>query len=154
MKKSTSLIAGFMALSMLLSACTSGGEAKDIDVAATSKSMMEATTFSDDMVLLSEKVVANYYDLENVDEMAVYICPTGGYAEEVALFKAKDGKAEDLKTEAQAHIDARKAEFEGYVPAEVFKLENAKILTNGNYVAVIVADDTAQATAEFEKAFE
>ena len=49
----------------------------------------------------------------------------------------------------QTHLDARKTEYESYRPDEVKKLDGAAVVKSGDYVAVIIADDTAAAEAAY-----
>lgn len=152
MKKISRVLAVTMAAMMMLTGCSGGG--KDVDVAQVAADMVAATTFEDEMRLMLEDVVTNKYDMEHMESYAVYMCPTGGYADEIAVFKAKEGKGEELKNAVTAHVTERKAEFDGYVPAEVQKLEQAQVLAQDDYVALIVAGDTTAAADVFTKAFE
>ena len=57
---------------------------------------------------------------------------------------------QDFQEMIQTHLDARKTEYESYRPDEVKKLDGAAVVKSGDYVAVIIADDTAAAEAAFE----
>ena len=111
--------------------------------------MVEATTFNDEVIAISADIVPNYYTIpDSVEEYAVYMCPTGATVEEISVFRTSDtAAAEEM---IQNHIDARKAEYESYRPDEVKKLDAASIVKSGDYVAVIIADDTAAAAEAFE----
>ncbi len=85
-----------------------------------------------------------------IDDGAVLQTSTGGVADEVSVLHLK--KSEDVsiaKTKLQDRITERTQEFSGYKPEEVYKLDNAKIAVQGNYVALIVSDDADQIEAAF-----
>ena len=78
----------------------------------------------------------------------MYMCPTGATVEEISVFRTSDAAA--VEEMIQTHLDARKTEYESYRPDEVKKLDGAAVVKSGDYVAVIIADDTAAAEAAFE----
>ena len=111
--------------------------------------MVEATTFNDEVIAISADVVPNYYTIpDSVEDYAVYMCPTGATVEEISVFRTSDAAA--VEEMIQTHLDARKTEYESYRPDEVKKLDGAAVVKSGDYVAVIIADDTAAAEAAFE----
>ena len=85
---------------------------------------------------------------DSVEDYAVYMCPTGATVEEISVFRTSDAAA--VEEMIQTHLDARKTEYESYRPDEVKKLDGAAVVKSGDYVAVIIADDTAAAEAAFE----
>ena len=159
-------LAALLALSM--TACSggnesssSGGSSSSTPSASTAsasaadlaKQMVDATTFNDEMIQISEDVVPNYYNLpDGVDDYCVYLCPTGATVEEISVFHLADGAVADMRTEIERHVDARTTEYESYRPEEIPKLDNAAIVESKDYIAVIIADDTAPASQVFEDA--
>lgn len=87
-----------------------------------------------------------FFSLFNLDEQmvddAVLYSSTGATAEEVAVIKAADGKAEDVVKACEGRIQAQKEGFENYVPEELEKLSKPVILTFGNTVIYVVCDDS------------
>lgn len=167
MKKILALsLAALLALSM--TACSGGDESSSsggssssapsastasVSAADLAKQMVDATTFNDEMIQISEDVVPNYYNLpDGVDDYCVYLCPTGATVEEISVFHLADGAVADMRTEIERHVDARTTEYESYRPEEIPKLDNAAIVESGDYIAVIIADDTAPASQVFEDA--
>ena len=114
---------------------SSSSQASEVTADSLAQKMVEATTFNDEVIAISADVVPNYYTIpDSVEDYAVYMCPTGATVEEMI----------------QTHLDARKTEYESYRPDEVKKLDGAAVVKSGDYVAVIIADDTAAAEAAFE----
>lgn len=128
---------------------SSSSQTAEVTSDALAQKMVEATTFNDEVIAISADIVPNYYTIpDSVEEYAVYMCPTGATVEEISVFRTSDtAAAEEM---IQNHIDARKAEYESYRPDEIKKLDAASIVKSGDYVAVIIADDTAAAAEAFE----
>ena len=130
---------------------SSAADPKTSEVTADglAKKMVEATTFQDEVIAISAEIVPNYYTIpDSVKEYAVYMCPTGATVEEISVFHTSDAAA--VEKMIQTHLEARTAEYESYRPDEVKKLDGAKVVKSGDFVAVIIADDTAAAEAAFE----
>lgn len=152
-RKFARLLGAALTLGLLFTGCSGGEAVKEIDLTAVSKTMAEADCFEGELVLISDKVVEKQYDLTGVESAVVYLEPTGGMAEEVSLFKAKSGEGEKVKAMLEKRLTEQKTKFENYVPAEVFKIENAVLLEKGDYLGLVVATDPAAAEEAFDKAF-
>ena len=127
---------------------------KKMLAAALAKEMLDATSWNDEMIQISEDVVPNYYTIpDNVEEYVVYLCPTGATVEEISVFKTSDGKTADMESAIDNHIQARITEYESYRPEEVKKLNSATVVASDGYVAVIIADDNGPATDKFDETF-
>ena len=127
----------------------SSSQASEVTADSLAQKMVEATTFNDEVIAISADVVPNYYTIpDSVEDYAVYMCPTGATVEEISVFRTSDAAA--VEEMIQTHLDARKTEYESYRPDEVKKLDGAAVVKSGDYVAVIIADDTAAAEAAFE----
>ena len=128
---------------------SSSSQASEVTADSLAQKMVEATTFNDEVIAISADVVPNYYTIpDSVEDYAVYMCPTGATVEEISVFRTSDAAA--VEEMIQTHLDARKTEYESYRPDEVKKLDGAAVVKSGDYVAVIIADDTAAAEAAFE----
>lgn len=105
--------------------------------------IVENTEFKD---YISEVDNEIFFSLFNLDEQtvddAVFYSSTGATAEEVAVIKAADGKAEDVVKACEGRIQAQKEGFENYVPEELEKLSRPVILTYGNTVIYVVCEDS------------
>ena len=98
-----------------------------------------------------EKTAENlgaYYDIDiaTVAEMSVFICGSGAYPDELAVFKFNDEAAAKAGAEAvQSRLDSQIAIYKDYTPAEMYKLDEAVIITDGNWVAFVACTDNARA---------
>ncbi len=94
------------------------------------------------MSIVDEEIFFSLYDLDEIDvkEVTLY-ASTGATAEEVAVIKTKDGKAEAVEKACRKRIEAQKQGFEDYVPKELEKLEKPVIMKAGNSVIMVVCDD-------------
>ena len=145
-----------LTVALLLAGCASNDVSnKEIDMETVAADMVEATTFDEAPVKVSESYASNHYDLTGVESCVIYRNASGGKAEECSIFKAKDADSvETVKSMLESHLEDQKTAFENYVPAEIYKLDNAVLTTKGNYVMLVVASDGSQAEAVFDKAFE
>lgn len=117
--------------------------------------VVEATAFKDSLSQLEGDAVFNIYNLEEsqLEDKAVYV-GTGATAEEVAVFKAKTADdVEKIKAAIQERLEDQTFNFQNYVPGEMTKIENPLIATNGNYVMLVLADDSAAAQQAFDAQF-
>ena len=136
-----------MALAMLagLCACGGGGEAKEIDLDALAAELTACEAFTDILSQPADGVAARLYGFEDGDVVkCVMYTGTGATAEEIFLAQAADGAAAAaLKTACEQRVENQKLAFRSYAPAEVEKLDNAVIMTSGNYVVLVVSADAA-----------
>ena len=92
--------------------------------------------------------IGAYYDIDTttVMEMSVFICGSGAYPDELAVFEFNDEASAKAGAEAvQNRLDSQIAIYKDYTPAEIYKLEEAVIITNGNWVAFAACADNARA---------
>ena len=158
MRTLRSIFALTLAIALLLTGCTQRPQtsAKEVDIAKLADDMLASLTIDDDMMELNKDTIVNLYeyDAESIDTFKVYASATMSTANEVAVFKAANSEGvEYIEEMLSLRIQTQKFNYENYVPAEMAKIENAQILKNGLYVAMIVNDDPAPAKTIFEKAF-
>ncbi len=68
----------------------------------------------------------------------------GGLADEISIVRLKDqADVKIAKDKFTDRLEERKNQFGGYKPEEVYKLDNAMIMVQGNYVALIIGEDPA-----------
>lgn len=87
-----------------------------------------------------------------IDDGAVLQTAAGGTADEVSVLHLK--KNEDVsiaKNKLSDRLSERLEMFAGYKPEEVCKLENARIMIQGNYAALIVSDEAEAIEAEIRR---
>ena len=146
------LVAGVLGISMVtgLTACgSSDGKAqvKCLDIvkacseAASEGSLNEWYSYGEDAYDDSfDSLYGVRFDM--IDDGAVLQTAGGGVADEVSVLHLK--KSEDVsiaKKKLEDRVTERRNQFNGYKPEEVYKLDNARVVVQGNYAALIVSDD-------------
>ena len=72
-------------------------------------------------------------------DAAMYICGSGGFADELFIIKTDDSSA--YSDNARKRINDRMKDFEDYDPDESAKLEDALVLDTGGYFIYFVTND-------------
>ena len=168
MKKFTRIIAAIILPAMLISLTACGGETTSSATSEvnsvqtnqnasapadiTSKIMTDIKFPS--MAQIKEERLASYYDIDSakIDAYSAYICGSGAYPDEIAVFKMKS--ADDVnavKTVLEARVEKQTTTFKDYTPAEMYKIDGKNIIVNGNYIALIICSDNAGATSTFNE---
>lgn len=154
MKKAISVML-VLALMLCLAAC--GGkteEAVKIDVNALYESYGQ---YMPDMFFPDEDTMMNFLGIsvEDCAQYKVAICAEGMRADEVWLIEAKDAAAlETLQQLAQTRIEAKMDETVSYAPDQYVVVEKAVVLTNGNYLALLISPEVDALKAGFEALFQ
>ena len=129
---------------------------KTLDIKAFAEEAVTAIDFGDDMIVLSETIAGDFYDLD-FDGLTSYIIYTSGTratASEIAVFElASEEAVEAAKLSAQTRIDDQKESYEDYRPDEMVKLNSPLIKVEGNYLLVSVTSDNATIENLFDKSF-
>lgn len=141
-------------LCMAVLLCGCGSKAKDIDVAAFADSVAEKVDFGDELLAVPEKIVSDYYTLpEGIESFKIYVSATSATASELAVFKCKDANAlKEVKSAVESRVAEQTASYENYRPDEKFRLDNAVILTEGNYLVFAVSNDNKAVEKMFSEA--
>lgn len=97
--------------------------------------------------------MAGYYDVaaDKKDSYSAYICGSGAYPDEIAVFKMKS--ADDVnavKSVLEKRVESQSATFKDYTPDEMYKIDGNNVVTSGNYVALIICADNAKAIEDFK----
>ena len=90
---------------------------------------------------VAEEIISEYVDYPGVVETTVY---QGQYMTE-------NGDVQVAKQKLQERIEERRNTFAGYKPEEVYKLDNASVIVQGNYAALIISDDNEGFEAEIRR---
>ena len=142
-----------MILSILtFSAC---GKATANPVAKDVTASIISDFSSDSMTELSADRVNSYYDidLKKLEDFSIYIEGSGGYADEVAIFKVKDNKdIEDIKASINDRIKNRLKDFDGYNSEELVKIKNNLVLVKGKYILFVISENNDKAKSTFNAA--
>lgn len=138
-----------------LTAC-GGGKAindKPADIAAAIVAGLPSDV---SMVELDSARIANYYtiDMSKVEELSVYIEGSGGFADEVAVFRMKStDDIEEAKAAVEKRVEKQRKGFDGYVPAEVERIDNNSVVAKQNYLLFVISDDEKAAEDIFKAYF-
>lgn len=96
------------------------------------------------------------YGLEQADWTDAVVAYSEGFqANELAVIQLSEQA--DIQTAEQglsAYVERRKAEFTGYAPEEVSKLEDSLLLRQGRWLLLAICPDPAAAQAAFEAYFQ
>lgn len=82
-------------------------------------------------------------------DTALFCFSNGASANEVVLVKTSH--ASDVEELLKTHVENRKADFTGYAPDEVKKLENSQVVSQDRYVALLVGSDTDACVTAFKE---
>ena len=135
---------------MMLTACSKVETAKEVKeptpAEITSAIMAEIEIPS--AVEKTKDDVGAYYDIdvEAAEALSVYICGSGAYPDELAVFKMNSPEqAENARAAAQKRLDGQIELYTDYTPAEMYKLDGAKVVVKGNYVMLFACSDDDRA---------
>ena len=134
-------LAGIMAL------CAGCGAKKDIeiDIDALAADLTAGIVFDDEMSLIDDGMIPMIYNADVYEDAVLYM-GSGATAEEIAVFECEnETRAKGALDEAKSHIESQIISYEGYIPEEVQRLEQAVVLQEGRYVIVAVTADPAAA---------
>ena len=159
MKKTITAKTISIAISAMLMLTGCGGDGEAVEANATVSTAAEVTASGITSAVMAEieipsameknaENIGAYYDIDTttVMEMSVFICGSGAYPDELAVFEFNDEASAKAGAEAvQNRLDSQIAIYKDYTPAEIYKLEEAVIITNGNWVAFAACADNARA---------
>ena len=179
MKKMTMILAVIASAAMLLTACEKVPDTVPVDGTPEASGAAEADPVTDsaaeaakadvtaaditavvmaEIELMSpvEKTAENieaFYDIDTstITDMSVFICGSGAYPDELAVFRFAD--ADSAKTGAesvQKRLDSQLALYKDYTPDEVYKLEEAVIIQKDTWVFFAACSDNKKAEEIFE----
>ena len=144
-----------LALLLVLSMGGCGGKEpqKTADLNALYETMVPTLP---QMLPLDETTLMNFLGIDAGDctQMAVAICMEGLRADEVWLIEAKDEAAFGrIKALAEARLKAKAEETVSYNPEQYAVVEKAQLITEGNYVILLVSPDVDTLKAAVEAAW-
>lgn len=165
MRKITKIIAALLVPAMLVSLTACGGNTSStgtanssvessVNVSAPSditKKIMEDIKFPSMAEIKSDRL-STYYEVEaeKIDSFSAYICGSGAYPDEIAIFKMKS--ADDVnavKAALDKRVESQTTTFKDYTPDEMYKIDGKNIIISGNYIALIICSDNAGAATTF-----
>ena len=118
-----------------------------LDINALGNKLLEAPIFEDSLETVDKDMILSKYNLDSskVKNIVSYV-GTGATAEEILILEmnSKDD-VKQAKINIEDEIEERKADFESYLPKEVYKLENYNLEVYGNYLILCISNDANQA---------
>ena len=136
-----------LALACLMLAGCADKAPVSVDLAALSQEILDSGAFDETLYQVDEDAAALLLDMDlsACEESYVYV-GTGATSEELLIVKSADeAAAETCLATLQSHLEDRKALYASYLPEESFKLENAYLAQEGQYVILCVAADSDKA---------
>lgn len=116
----------------------------EMNVEQTYSAMLEAAQLPE-MQVVDESMLLDLYGIDPADtkQLVVAVPATDVVADELWLIEAKDAQAaEKLKGIIESRIQAKAAEWKTYgTPDNLQAVENAEVLTSGNYLVMVIARD-------------
>lgn len=161
------IIATLLAAAMLTSLTACGGDntsSTDTTNSSATESSVNASAPADitskimgdikfpSMAEIKSDRLSTYYDVDadKIEEFSAYICGSGAYPDEIAVFKMKS--ADDVnavKTVLDKRVESQTTTFKDYTPDEMYKIDGKNVIISGNYITLIICSDNAGATATF-----
>ncbi len=154
-------IFGILLMVLVLGMLTGCGDKKEgpacKDILKSYSEIAEKGTF-DSISSYGEKLYddsfSNLYGItwDMIDDGGICYTEAGGVADEISIFHLK--KNEDIslaKEKLNNRIEERKKVFGAYKPEEMEKLENATIMVQGNFIALIVSTDNESVEMQLRK---
>ena len=149
------IIALTLTLLLLVSLCACGGKGggKEIDLEALAQELTDSGIFTDVMSRAADDLPARIYGLGEGDAVkTVLYTGTGATAEEIFLAQASGGDGvKALQDACETRLEKQKLSFENYVPGELVKLDDAVLVTAGDYVLLVVSADAGTARDVVER---
>lgn len=135
---------------MMLTACSKTESVKEVKEPAPSDitSAIMAEIEIPSAVEKTKEDVGAYYDIdvEAAEALSVFICGSGAYPDELAVFKMNSSEqAEKARVAAQKRLDGQIELYSDYTPDEMYKLDGAKVVVKGNYVMLFACSDDDRA---------
>ncbi|RGH70566.1 DUF4358 domain-containing protein [Ruminococcus sp. AM31-15AC] len=126
----------------------SRSDKRGVDVTAVADKLKDGIEFKDELAELDEAKIEKIIGIsaDSYTKAKVYVSSSGGTAEEIDCFEAKDADSAKAITDTlTARVESQKKVFENYVPEEMTKLNDPVLVTNGNYVYLCLSNDNDKA---------
>ena len=143
---------------MAMSGCSSeNSKASCRDLPDGCKKIAPEGSF-DTLVSYGEELYDDSFDnlygiqFKDISDGAILYTESGGLADEISILYMKENSdVQVAKQKLQERIEERRNTFAGYKPEEVYKLDNASVIVQGNYAALIISDDNEGFEAEIRR---
>lgn len=85
-------------------------------------------------------------DTDAIEDSSFYICASGAYPDEIAVFRFKsEDDAEAAVAAVNERLEYQKKTYKDYTPDEYYKLEDAVVEQSGEWLLYIVTSDNSKA---------
>ena len=149
-KRGLLIIAGCFLSLCLLTGCGKKEDNREAVVTQTLEEIytqMETNVELPTMVRLEDDYITNYYgaDLSTFDEYVFAAAEDALLAENIILVKMKDGESNEAVVKLLNNIiKQKKTELESYLPEQYKIVEKSEVITNGDYVVLIISSKKAE----------
>lgn len=125
------------------------------DLQGFADELLNTVGFKDSLSKVNDTVVSRMFELEPGTALSgVVYTGGGGTAEEFAAFEAPSPEAaEEIAEKLRKRVEKRKGDFDGYLPAEMPKLNNALVEVKSNCAVMCVSDNNEAAQSAIDKFF-
>ncbi|MCI8608381.1 MAG: DUF4358 domain-containing protein [Firmicutes bacterium] len=90
------------------------------------------------------------YDM--INDGAICYTASGGGADEISVLHLKEqGDISLAKQKMEDRIATRRNTFEGYMPEEVSKIDEARVIVQGNFIVLLISDDNDAMETEIRR---
>lgn len=140
---------------LLLCGCAAKEEKITLTCEQLASQVLSADDFQE-LTPMTEKYIAKYLlvDMEKLSDAAFLRDATAATPEMILVLEAKETKdVAEVRKLAEEYLAELLPQYRDYQPDEMPKLENARVLTKGERVALIVAPDQQKAAQALEKAW-
>ncbi len=132
------------ASAFILTAC---GGTKNVEISSVSEMIYEKVENGEfEMGMLSDNLDADTLkelyniDADDLEAYDVRMALINVQANEIAMFKAKDGKLDEVKQGVEKRIEDLKNTWSQYLPDQYELVKNYQTYENGNYYFFIVSE--------------
>lgn len=147
--KMRNLLAGIIAIPViLLSGCGNGSEPAKEPAPSEITSAIMAEINIPSAVEKDKDSIGAYYDVDvnQTEALSVFICGSGAYPDELAIFKMNSADEAQKASEAvQKRLDSQIELYSDYTPNEMYKLNDASVTVKDKYVMLFVCENDARA---------
>lgn len=115
----------------------------NIDMQKLAEELNNEKIFEDNLSQIDRDTIIKRYNFnsEKIKNINSYV-GTGATAEEILIIELVDKKdRNEIEKIIEIKLEERKADFQTYLPEEVFKLENYNLESKGNYIILCVSND-------------
>ncbi len=153
MKKIVALVFALITV-FTLAACSGGGKAKDIDIAAVKDKIVTDLAIDGAMDVDSSRLLDLYgIEAADIEQSACFITMDGVFPDEIIMIKAASADAaKKVADKLNNRIEEVKVQSESYDPENAALAKECKVIENGNYVAMFLSAKHADMEKIFEDA--